>query len=131
MDGTGTTDPPSYDQISSHPVPAAYPHQQAPTVEPFKSANLHTQEPPSLQTTVIVTSPNVGPDPTTIICPSCRATVVTRLEYETTTKTHLCAGLLCLFLCWPCAFVPYCSTSCRDANHYCPNCGSFIGTYRK
>ncbi|XP_052866973.1 lipopolysaccharide-induced tumor necrosis factor-alpha factor homolog [Anopheles cruzii] len=119
---------PSYEQID-HGVPGAYPHHAPPMVvdtDPIKS-----QEPPLLQTTVIVTSPQVGPDPTTIICPSCRATVVTRMEYETTTKTHLCAGLLCLFLCWPCAFIPYCSTACRDANHYCPNCGSFIGSYRK
>ncbi|XP_055591749.1 lipopolysaccharide-induced tumor necrosis factor-alpha factor homolog isoform X2 [Uranotaenia lowii] len=84
-----------------------------------------------METTVIVTAPSVGPDPSTIVCPSCRATVVTRLEYETTTRTHVCAAILCLFICWPCVCIPYCSTSCRDANHYCPNCGSFIGTYRK
>lgn len=85
----------------------------------------------SPETTVIVTSAQVGPDPTTLMCPSCRATIVTRLEYETTTRTHVCAAILCLFICWPCVCIPYCSTSCRDANHYCPNCGSYIRTYRK
>ncbi|KAL9706994.1 hypothetical protein quinque_010512 [Culex quinquefasciatus] len=111
--------PPSYEQAHA-PAPAAYPHpvQQAPTS--FQN-----------QTTVIVTSAQVGPDPTTLMCPSCRATIVTRLEYETTTRTHVCAAILCLFICWPCVCIPYCSTSCRDANHYCPNCGSYIGTYRK
>ncbi|XP_055641217.1 lipopolysaccharide-induced tumor necrosis factor-alpha factor-like [Toxorhynchites rutilus septentrionalis] len=103
--------PPAYDQVD-HTVSSAYPH-------------------PQTSTTVIVTGPSVGPDPTTIVCPSCRATVVTRLDYETTTRTHLCAALLCLFICWPCVCVPYLTTTCRDANHYCPNCSAFIGTYRK
>uniref|UniRef100_A0A9I3CK13 LITAF domain-containing protein n=1 Tax=Anopheles culicifacies TaxID=139723 RepID=A0A9I3CK13_9DIPT len=93
--------------------------------------NRHRCQPADKETTVIVTSPQVGPKPTTINCPSCRAHVVTRLEYETTTKTHLCAFLLCCFLCWPCACVPYCSASCRNANHYCPSCGSFIGTHQR
>ncbi|XP_062551737.1 lipopolysaccharide-induced tumor necrosis factor-alpha factor homolog [Armigeres subalbatus] len=114
--------PPTYDQINE-PAPSAYPHPEQPTAS--------TSFPRSQPTTVIITSPNVGPDPTTMVCPSCRATIVTRLEYETTTKTHLCAAVLCLFICWPCVFIPYCSTSCRDANHYCPNCGSFVGTYHK
>lgn len=29
----------------------------------------------------------------------------------------------------PCAIMPYCMTSCQNGNHYCPNCGSFVGTY--
>ncbi|XP_055591753.1 lipopolysaccharide-induced tumor necrosis factor-alpha factor homolog [Uranotaenia lowii] len=84
-----------------------------------------------MATTVIVGSPAVGPDPTTITCPSCRATVVTRVDYASTTKTHLCAGLLFLFICWPCVCVPYCTKWCRDANHYCPNCNAFIGSHKK
>ncbi|XP_065093561.1 lipopolysaccharide-induced tumor necrosis factor-alpha factor homolog [Ochlerotatus camptorhynchus] len=117
------TNPPTYDQVHG-PTSSAYPHPEQSNAP--ASFNIPTQS-----TTVIVTSPQVGPDPTTMTCPSCRATMVTRLEYETTTKTHICAALLCLFICWPCVCIPYCSTSCRDANHYCPNCGSFIGTYRK
>ncbi|KAI5641927.1 LITAF-like zinc ribbon domain-containing protein [Phthorimaea operculella] len=72
----------------------------------------------------------VGPSPTSLVCPSCRATIRTRVESKATTKTHVIALLLCLFLCWPCVCVPYCMDSCQNADHYCPNCNSFLGTYQ-
>ncbi|KAG4076956.1 hypothetical protein HA402_015943 [Bradysia odoriphaga] len=78
----------------------------------------------------VITTPNVGPNPCSILCPSCRQHVVTRMDYETSTKTHIMAGLLCAFICWPCAWIPYVMDSCKNANHYCPNCGCFIGTYK-
>lgn len=43
-------------------------------------------------------APAVGPDPSSLACPSCRQTITTRLDYETTTKTHIMAGLLCCFM---------------------------------
>lgn len=46
----------------------------------------------------IVAAPQVGPDPASITCPSCQKHIVTRLDYETSTKTHIFAGLLCLFM---------------------------------
>lgn len=42
-------------------------------------------------------APVVGPEPSTVTCPSCRSQVITRMEFESTTKTHIMAGLLCLF----------------------------------
>lgn len=40
----------------------------------------------------------VGPNPSRITCPSCHAQVTTRMNYEATTRTHLMALFLCLFL---------------------------------
>lgn len=54
-----------------------------------------------------------------------------------------CHGLFCIknvSLCFkkkksfnsrlvPCALIPYCVESCQNGNHYCPNCGKFMGTY--
>lgn len=96
--------------------------------------------------------PMVGPTPTMTVCMQCHQNVLTRLEYEATTRTHLMALTCCIFgYGWnvlllqnnklkintnknhfsliPCAILPYCMTSCQNGNHYCPNCGSFIGTY--
>ncbi|KAG6448058.1 hypothetical protein O3G_MSEX005316, partial [Manduca sexta] len=73
----------------------------------------------------------VGPKSTNIVCPSCHATVMTKVEHKSTTKTHIIALFLCLFLCWPCVCVPYCMDSCQNANHYCPNCNSYLGTYEQ
>ncbi|EAA15026.4 lipopolysaccharide-induced tumor necrosis factor-alpha factor homolog [Anopheles arabiensis] len=80
-------------------------------------------------TTIIVTNPQVGPDPMTITCPTCHATVRTKVKHESTTSTHACALLLWI-VCWPCLCLPYCCNSCRDANHYCPRCNTFIGSYK-
>ncbi|XP_055696615.1 lipopolysaccharide-induced tumor necrosis factor-alpha factor homolog [Lutzomyia longipalpis] len=81
--------------------------------------------------TIIVSSPAVGPNSTSVICPSCRHSIMTNVRTESTTRTHVIAILLCVFLCWPCVCLPYCMDTCKNANHYCPNCGSFIGTYQK
>ncbi|XP_059060148.1 lipopolysaccharide-induced tumor necrosis factor-alpha factor homolog [Achroia grisella] len=71
----------------------------------------------------------VGPQPAQLVCPSCSATIVTKVTHKATTKTHIIALVLCLFLCWPCVCIPYCTNTCRNANHYCPNCNSYLGTY--
>lgn len=38
----------------------------------------------------------VGRHPVTLVCPACKATVITTMDYKPTMKTHLCG--LCLFL---------------------------------
>ncbi|KPJ20400.1 Lipopolysaccharide-induced tumor necrosis factor-alpha factor [Papilio machaon] len=73
----------------------------------------------------------VGPDPTRLTCSSCGATIISRVERKATTKTHIIALVLCLFLCWPCVCVPYCMNSCQNADHYCPNCNAYLGTYQQ
>uniref|UniRef100_A0A1B6CGL0 LITAF domain-containing protein n=1 Tax=Clastoptera arizonana TaxID=38151 RepID=A0A1B6CGL0_9HEMI len=78
----------------------------------------------------VIYMPSYGPDPQIICCPSCHARVKTRVEHKPNTTTHLMAVLL-LILFWPCALYPYCTDSCQDAHHYCPNCGSFLGAYHQ
>ncbi|KAJ6643349.1 Lipopolysaccharide-induced tumor necrosis factor-alpha factor like [Pseudolycoriella hygida] len=97
------------------------PHQQSFPMQP--------QMPPPEPVVSVIVAPQVGPDPQMITCPSCRSSVITRIEYEPTTKTHIIAGLLCVFCCWCCVCVPYCVDSCKNGNHYCPSCGAYIGTY--
>ncbi|XP_059612795.1 lipopolysaccharide-induced tumor necrosis factor-alpha factor homolog [Phlebotomus argentipes] len=118
--------PPSYEQ-TQHGTP--YPAEGTPYATSMPYPNQPNQGAPQVVHT-IVTSPPVGPDPSMIVCPSCRQQVITKLDYETSTKTHIMAALLCAFVCWPCAWIPYVMDSCKNANHYCPNCGAFIGTYK-
>lgn len=77
----------------------------------------------------VITSSPFGFDPLQLTCPSCRNPVTTRVDYEPSTKTHLMAGLMCLLF-WPCFCLPYMIDSCKNANHYCPHCSAYIGTYR-
>ncbi|XP_049306926.1 lipopolysaccharide-induced tumor necrosis factor-alpha factor homolog [Bactrocera dorsalis] len=73
----------------------------------------------------------VGPEPATIICPTCNKQVITSVDYTSSTKTHLIALLLCVIGFWPCACCLYCTKCARNAAHRCPSCNSFIGVYER
>ncbi|KAJ8724899.1 hypothetical protein PYW07_015857 [Mythimna separata] len=77
----------------------------------------------------MVVGNQMGPKPSSITCQSCKEIIVTRVEAKTTMKTHLISAMLCFMCCWPCVFIPYCMDTCRNADHYCPNCNSYIGSY--
>ncbi|XP_052866181.1 lipopolysaccharide-induced tumor necrosis factor-alpha factor homolog [Anopheles cruzii] len=115
-----------------HPPTDAPSYMHPPPPPPYDANSNVISSPQQASTTYVqvVSRPQVGPDPSSMICPSCAKHVITRLDYETSTKTHIAAGLLCLFICWPCFWIPYVIDSCKNANHYCPNCGAYIGTYR-
>ncbi|CAO1365814.1 unnamed protein product [Diamesa hyperborea] len=74
-------------------------------------------------------NPIVGPNSTLMTCSSCRASIRTTVSHQTSDKTHITALVLCIFGCWPCALIPYCSDSCQKATHTCPNCNAFLGSY--
>ncbi|XP_026313790.1 lipopolysaccharide-induced tumor necrosis factor-alpha factor homolog [Hyposmocoma kahamanoa] len=108
-----TVNPPSYD---GPPQPYQQ-HQQGPVIVVQGAA----------QTNVVGQA--VGPKPATLTCPSCGESIVTRVKHMPTTKTHLVAFGMCVFCCWCCLCIPYCTDSCQNADHYCPNCDAFIGVY--
>ncbi|KAK9718507.1 LITAF-like zinc ribbon domain [Popillia japonica] len=72
-----------------------------------------------------------GPESQSIQCPHCRSQILTKVETETTTRTHLVAVLMCACCCWLCAWLPYCMDSCKNKNHYCPSCGAFLGAHSR
>ncbi|XP_067632212.1 lipopolysaccharide-induced tumor necrosis factor-alpha factor homolog [Eurosta solidaginis] len=71
----------------------------------------------------------LGPEPTTVTCPACHITKLTRIDYEPSARTHLMAAILCIVGLWCCVCLPYCAESCMSTNHYCGNCNKFLGTY--
>lgn len=126
--------------------------------------NSHSQNPPYGPTTQtaqlsyqpvmqhpqvhFIGSPEVGDKPQQMQCPSCHATVMTKVNHEASSKTHLVALGLCLFVGTCClCLLPYCGltefsmfwlilmikfsgfNSCKTANHTCPQCGNFIGSH--
>ncbi|XP_067632213.1 lipopolysaccharide-induced tumor necrosis factor-alpha factor homolog [Eurosta solidaginis] len=111
--------PPPYSAPPAGFTPAT--HFQPPPMAP----------PPQVPTVIITTSAptQLGEEPTRTKCPSCHADILTTVDYTANSCTHIWALVLCLFICWPCVCVPYCMKSCQNANHYCPNCNAFIGTY--
>ncbi|XP_053676155.1 lipopolysaccharide-induced tumor necrosis factor-alpha factor homolog [Anopheles nili] len=79
--------------------------------------------------TIVGTNLEVGPDSMQITCPTCHSMVQTTVKRESTNSTHLWALVLCI-LCCPLVWLPYFCNSCQDANHYCPKCNTFIGSYK-
>ncbi|XP_015589084.1 lipopolysaccharide-induced tumor necrosis factor-alpha factor [Cephus cinctus] len=72
-----------------------------------------------------------GSEPQHIQCPYCRTDITTTITRKSNTKTHVIACLLCIFGCWPCVPCPYCINSCQTANHYCPQCNTYLGKENK
>ncbi|XP_063374851.1 lipopolysaccharide-induced tumor necrosis factor-alpha factor homolog isoform X1 [Cydia amplana] len=140
QDTTPRTAPPPY---TDHPQPqSAYPHppQDANTGYPHPTAGYpHPQTGPTVHPTApgatviagptIIVQTVVGPESTRTTCRNCNAQISTRIDRKPTMKTHLMAMLLCVLGCWCCVCVPYCMDSCLDVDHYCPNCGAFVGSY--
>ncbi|XP_058805857.1 lipopolysaccharide-induced tumor necrosis factor-alpha factor homolog [Phymastichus coffea] len=80
---------------------------------------------------IILQDPQVGPDPTTMTCPHCHATITTIVENHPSMKTHLFCILICALGCICCGPCVYCVDSCLAKKHTCPNCHQFIGMYDK
>ncbi|CRL01125.1 CLUMA_CG014488, isoform A [Clunio marinus] len=116
----GFQPPPAYDQHQFQPQ-QPYQHQSIP------QHSIPVQNQPQVVT--VITGDYFGPNPKSITCSSCRQNVVTRVDFESSTKTHLVAAVICLVF-WPCVCVPYLTDSCKNANHYCPHCGAYLGSYR-
>ncbi|CAG9791855.1 unnamed protein product [Diatraea saccharalis] len=82
-----------------------------------------------VQTVTVTSTGLIGSDPTLMTCPSCLNQIVTRVDRSPSCRTHVMA-VLCLLLFWPCTCLPYCVDSCNNADHYCPHCNTYIGSYK-
>ncbi|XP_071446543.1 lipopolysaccharide-induced tumor necrosis factor-alpha factor homolog isoform X2 [Hetaerina americana] len=117
------TQPPPY----APPAPQAYPE---PAPQPY---GFTANPPPTTSTVTVIQVPTgtiLGPMSTCVTCPSCHAVVHTRVDHEPSSRTHMFAVLLCIFGLWPCCLFPYCMDSCQNSMHYCPACGSYLGSYK-
>ncbi|XP_028165754.1 lipopolysaccharide-induced tumor necrosis factor-alpha factor-like [Ostrinia nubilalis] len=125
--------PPPYEQ--AHPNPAPPPSYFGSNPPPPPGMVIPPATAP--RTTVITSPPSsglapgkLGPGPTGTTCVTCNKSIVTRVDYVPNNRTHIISAALCVLAgcCCGC-FVPYCMRSCKTANHYCPNCQAFVGTY--
>ncbi|XP_036220774.2 lipopolysaccharide-induced tumor necrosis factor-alpha factor isoform X1 [Bactrocera oleae] len=99
------------------------------TFAPAYAPSYTYHHPWNMHTVGGIQAPPVGPSAQELTCPRCLQRVRTLVVYEPT-HGRLCMSICALLcICWPCVCVPYCMDSCQNANHYCPNCNAFIGTY--
>ncbi|KAM3966643.1 lipopolysaccharide-induced tumor necrosis factor-alpha factor homolog isoform 2-T3 [Aphomia sociella] len=71
----------------------------------------------------------MGPENVVTVCNYCQASIKTSVKYTVTSRTHIAAALCALVCC--CCCIPYMSESAKNADHYCPNCHKYLGTYEK
>ncbi|KAJ8723897.1 hypothetical protein PYW07_007877 [Mythimna separata] len=120
--------PPSYDATFNYvpPIPPA------PVTNPPVTQQPVTNQTPSR--TVILHLP-LRHAPTLFNCPKCDERIVTSVTYTSTNKTHMLAGFVCGITCWCCicclAAIPYLTKIFKEAQHTCPNCKAFLGSYSK
>ncbi|XP_039757752.1 lipopolysaccharide-induced tumor necrosis factor-alpha factor homolog [Pararge aegeria] len=133
---TGEPFPPAegaFVQPKQFTATGVYPHPVVASV-PLQAGDVPPQHGMQLPVGVVM-PPAVGSQPTTITCFNCGKVVTTRVTYTTAWHTHLVAGSICVItmVCSLCCLglVPYCFDSFKDAEHYCPNCSTFIGKSNK
>ncbi|NXJ80734.1 LITAF factor, partial [Trogon melanurus] len=135
--------PPSYDEIAgvnmSHPYPQPFPDfGQKPDWNGMSPPGYAGQpapasNPPVTVQTVYVQQPVVFSDrPVQMCCPSCNQMIVTRLSYGSGALTWLSCGGLCLVGCMlGCCLIPFCIDALKDVDHFCPNCKTLLGSYKR
>ncbi|XP_014098027.3 lipopolysaccharide-induced tumor necrosis factor-alpha factor homolog [Bactrocera oleae] len=124
--------PPLRQPRTAQQTPQPHDSQTRPVivVQPLPNNQQRQTRSPPIQTTSTTVPIKLGPHPCAVACPVCGANETTRLIFTPNTRTHICAGLLCLagWCCCACT-VPYCMNSCRTGNHYCSRCNTFLGVY--
>ncbi|XP_069839784.1 lipopolysaccharide-induced tumor necrosis factor-alpha factor homolog [Dendropsophus ebraccatus] len=66
------------------------------------------------------------------VCPACNLPCTTTIQYKSGCLTTLLCCLLFFFGCiLGCFLIPCCVKSCKDVNHYCPNCKNLIYKYKR
>ncbi|KAK5966022.1 Lipopolysaccharide-induced tumor necrosis factor-alpha factor [Trichostrongylus colubriformis] len=81
--------------------------------------------------TIIVGSVAFNQNPTSMMCPHCHQQILTKTQPKSGLLTWLLCGGMAIFGCWLCCCIPFCVDSCRDTEHFCPNCRKLLGTYRR
>ncbi|RWS05291.1 hypothetical protein B4U79_12763 [Dinothrombium tinctorium] len=139
--------PPSYSQLShsapntghiqngiqmyaSVPPAAGFqpiPHRGYPNVN---AANV--SQAPVINVIVYPDDVRNNPFPTRMICQICHQEITTVTRPVVGGYTWIMAGMMALLgLVCGCCLLPFYSDCCKDVEHHCPFCGSYIGTYQR
>ncbi|XP_078052569.1 lipopolysaccharide-induced tumor necrosis factor-alpha factor homolog [Augochlora pura] len=127
---------PFYNQQTNQPAPS-YPTNYPPGGEPpSQSQTQFTPNPNVASSTEVRFIPQpvvtyaLGPNPTKLSCPNCYSSIKTTTISDHQPTAHICCIVLCLIGCCLCSCLPYCMSSFMSVHHFCPNCKSFIGTWK-
>lgn len=115
--------------------------QSEPAMPPRPGFNVETAQPVSYQysaqpqvgqpVTVVVQQPTPTDCPGQMMCPYCQNHVVTVVEYKNGALTWLICGVIGIFLCWPCCWIPFVIDACKDVEHTCPRCHNVLHLHKR
>ncbi|XP_043970333.1 lipopolysaccharide-induced tumor necrosis factor-alpha factor homolog isoform X2 [Gambusia affinis] len=80
---------------------------------------------------VVVVQARPTEAPGSMLCPHCRTTVVSTIEYKLGMLTWIIVGSLFIIGCWPCCLIPFCVSGCKDVQHSCPQCNNVLHVHRR
>eukprot|EP00079_Xenopus_tropicalis_P039300 XP_017953071.1 PREDICTED: lipopolysaccharide-induced tumor necrosis factor-alpha factor homolog isoform X2 [Xenopus tropicalis] len=123
----------NYDKEGNPAMSAGYPQPGAvyPPPPVYNSIPGQPVTVPPVVTPIIVTS-TFQDTPASTTCPSCRQNIITNIHYNIGLLTWLLFGILFIFGCWlGCCLIPFCVDSCKDVDHYCPNCNHHLYKYKR
>ncbi|XP_024115136.1 cell death-inducing p53-target protein 1 homolog isoform X1 [Oryzias melastigma] len=136
------TQPGHYQQPppQGHPGPYQHPPPQG-QLAPYQQPPPQVHPPPQQQLQQVNVTHNVTPmvvvqamptdAPGQMHCPHCKNTVLTKTEHKVGMLTWIICGVLGVFICWPCCFIPFCVNSCKDVQHTCPTCNNVLHLYKR
>ncbi|XP_060941180.1 LITAF domain-containing protein-like [Limanda limanda] len=108
------------------PPTAVYPAQQ-PVYQYSQQQPQITQ--PVSQAAVVQQLPTEAPGH--MMCSRCKKTVLSKTKFKYSMCTWVTCGLLGVFLCWPCCFIPFFVTSYQDVEHSCPECHTVLHLHKR
>ena len=121
-----TEPPPPYNYDKGHFPPPPGPNEQPPDYSQATS------------NAIVVSQPGFQlyqqfrETPVRIICPSCRAEILTSTHYEAGTFTWVACLIIAFVGLWLfCCLLPFCLNSCKDVVHSCPSCRHTVGRYNR
>lgn len=112
-------------QVGPPPPPGFQPGPPPPSFQP-------QPQPTIIHTTTIHQTAQFGETPKRMMCPNCRAEILTAVDSEFSVGQHIAFFVMCLTgICWICSCAPYCMDSLANVKHSCPQCHTHLGTFNR
>ncbi|XP_041987854.1 LITAF domain-containing protein [Aricia agestis] len=133
MEKGGQPPPYMWSNVQSMQPPPAAPPSYSQAVGGVGPSSPYTpQYSPTSGPAIVTTVVPVGSQPTHMICPSCHAEINTVTKKKPGLIAYISSAIIALFCCiCGCCLIPCCIESCMDVHHKCPNCGTYLGRYRR
>ncbi|XP_050524570.1 lipopolysaccharide-induced tumor necrosis factor-alpha factor homolog [Daktulosphaira vitifoliae] len=127
--------PPTYlESVGSAPIGFTTPMYPSPSVPP-----MYQPVPPSYPTSntnqpnqvvIVQQNPPLARTPVQMICPACKSQIISTIQEDTTPSAYLCCALTYFTSCCLCSCLPFCMDAFKMVHHTCPQCKTFLGTYK-